>query len=401
MTDFKRPMRALSGLLLIALPLAGTADTFNNAIALFEFAEAQFPELASPPNPETQEIQGFYVRYYENSKIYLGVQGDNIWAVGGSLGEQVKLYGKLRDYLELQNTDLSDALLSNRRPYCTFYADNTFSSVRDIQRNLLFTGDVSITVEGDAVEEGECVITANGIPNHDFNDADASFATDVSEVSYVLRIPVNPTFADEPTSISLNTDNGILLNGVKIDLLAAACYNVGDERIGCNNMDQPWRLDPMSPLNRFGTDSHNAHTQPNGAYHYHGNPKALFQQENTSQESPVVGFAADGFPIYGPFIDDHGIIRRVTSSYQLRAGSRPSGTGDPGGSYDGTYRDDYEYVANSGDLDECNGMMWNGAYGYYIIDAFPWVLNCYRGTPHVSFNKSAGGPGGGPPPNGL
>ncbi|MGA1054360.1 MAG: YHYH protein, partial [Pseudohongiellaceae bacterium] len=148
-------------------------------------------------------------------------------------------------------------------------------------------------------------------------------------------------------------------------------------------------------------DSHNAHTQPNGAYHYHGNPKALFQQENTSQESPVVGFAADGFPIYGPFIDDHGTIRRVTSSYQLRAGSRPSGTGDPGGSYDGTYRDDYEYVANSGDLDECNGMMWNGAYGYYIIDAFPWVLNCYRGTPNVSFNKSAGGPGGGPPPNGL
>ena len=62
MPDFKRPMRALSGLLLIALPLAGTADTFNNAIALFEFAEAQFPELASPPNTETQEIQGFYVR---------------------------------------------------------------------------------------------------------------------------------------------------------------------------------------------------------------------------------------------------------------------------------------------------------------------------------------------------
>ena len=212
---------------------------------------------------------------------------------------------------------------------------------------------------------------------------------------------MNPTFADEPTAISLNTDNGILLNGVKIDLLAAACYNVADERIGCFNTDQPWRFDPMSPLNRFGTDSHNAHTQPNGAYHYHGNPKALFQQENPSQESPVVGFAADGFPIYGPFIDDHGIIRRVTSSYQLRAGSRPSGTGDPGGSYDGTYRDDYEYVANSGDLDECNGMMWNGAYGYYIIDAFPWVLNCYRGTPHVSFNKSAGGPGGGPPPNGL
>ena len=72
-----------------------------------------------------------------------------------------------------------------------------------------------------------------------------------------------------------------------------------------------------------------------------------------------------------------------------------SGSGDPGGSYDGTYVDDYEYVQASGDLDECNGMMRNGAYGYYIVDAYPWVLACYQGTPDTSFNKS----GGGPPPN--
>ena len=25
--------------------------------------------------------------------------------------------------------------------------------------------------------------------------------------------------------------------------------------------------------NSFGTDEHNAHTQPDGAYHYHGDPK--------------------------------------------------------------------------------------------------------------------------------
>ena len=27
--------------------------------------------------------------------------------------------------------------------------------------------------------------------------------------------------------------------------------------------------------NDFGTDSHNAHTQPDGAYHYHGDPVAM------------------------------------------------------------------------------------------------------------------------------
>ncbi len=35
----------------------------------------------------------------------------------------------------------------------------------------------------------------------------------------------------------------------------------------------------------------------------------------------MIGFAADGFPIYGPFIDDNGDFRSVTSSYVLRSGA--------------------------------------------------------------------------------
>ena len=391
--------RALALVSSLLLSLYAFSDTRDNAIALFEFAESNYPELLSPLNPETQEIQGYYVRFYENTGIYVGIQGDNVWAVGGGLGETPQMVGKLQAFIEVQASDISDALLTNRRPYCSYYADETFASVRDVTRNILFSGDVSITVEGN-----ECVITTNSIPNHDFNDQSAAFASDVAEVATEVRIPIEPAFAPSTTAISLTTDNAIMLNGVKLDLLAAACFNVGDERIGCNDINQPWRLDPMSPLNQFGTDQHNAHTQPSGAYHYHGNPEALFDQDPNA-ESPVIGFAADGFPIFGSYIDDNGTIRAVTSSYQLRSGSRPSSADDPGGNYDGTYRDDYEYIAGSGDLDECNGMMWKGSYGYYVINEYPWVLACFKGTPDSSFNKSEGGQGGqgrsggmGPPP---
>jgi len=71
-------------------------------------------------------------------------------------------------------------------------------------------------------------------------------------------------------------DNAILLNGVKVDILAAACFQVGDERTGCTDPLQPWRFDPMFSANGFRVDSHNAHSQPDGAYHYHGVPNALF-----------------------------------------------------------------------------------------------------------------------------
>ncbi|MEQ8953657.1 MAG: YHYH protein, partial [Gammaproteobacteria bacterium] len=73
--------------------------------------------------------------------------------------------------------------------------------------------------------------------------------------------------------------------------------------------------------------------------------------------------------------------------------SRPVSADDPGGSYDGTYRDDYQYVAQSGDLDECNGMMRDGVYGYYVTASYPWVLACFQGTPDASFDKSGAGEG--------
>lgn len=384
-----------------ALPVAvlfsqAKADTLDNATAVFEFAETTYPELLSPAAPAIQEVQGYYVRFYSDTGIYLGVQGDNVWALGGQFGDTPYYAGKVGNLVQLQDTDITDAILTNRRAECSYYADSLVSAVRDIQRNTLYNGSLTITVDADT---SECVLSTSSIPNHNFNDSSAAFATDVSAVSAEFRIPLAPAFASETTAISLTYDNALLLNGVKVDLIAAACYNVGDEKIGCNDIDQPWRFDPMSPLNNFGTDSHNAHTQPDGTYHYHGNPEALFDQSG-SVESPVVGFAADGFPVFGSYINDNGQVRSVTSSYQLKSGTRPNSADDPGGSYDGTYVDDYEYIEGLGDLDECNGMMRDGIYGYYVVNAYPWVLKCYKGTLNESFSKAGGDTGSTGGPNG-
>ena len=196
----------------------------------------------------------------------------------------------------------------------------------------------------------------------------------------------SPVAAASPTALSLNYDNGVLLNGVKVDLLAAGCFGVGDGRIGCNDDSQPWRFDPMFAANGFRVDQHNAHSQPDGSYHYHGDPLALFDRSGTVV-SPVIGFAADGFPIFGSYIRDGSSVRAAVSSYQLKVGNRPSDNGQPGGVYDGSYRDDYEFVAGSGDLDQCNGMTVNGSYGYYVTAGFPYVMACFTGTVDESFRK--------------
>ncbi len=276
--------------------------------------------------------------------------------------------------------DITDAIFTELSADCADYVDSYTSSVTDVNNNVAFMGDLVIDVAG-----GKCMFTTNAIPNHDFNDRDG-FATGVSAQNDVYEVTATPTAAAATTALTLTFDDAIMLNGVKVDLLAAGCFGVGDGRIGCNNIDQPWRYDPAFAGSGFRIDSHNAHTQGDGTYHYHGTPNAMFYP-NTAIESPVVGFAADGFPIFGTYFDDDGLVRKATSSYQLRAGFRPSGAGEPGGTFDGTFRDDYEYVDGSGDLDECNGMTVDGVYGYYITDAFPYVLGCFRGTPDPSFRK--------------
>jgi hypothetical protein len=210
------------------------------------------------------------------------------------------------------------------------------------------------------------------------------FANAFREQNQSFNMTASPSPAARPTSLSLQYDNAVFLNGVKLDLMAAGCYGVGDGRIGCRDMSAPYRYDPLGNGSNFGADEHNAHTQPDGTYHYHGNPMALFIQSNATEPSPVIGFAADGFPIFGSFIADGGTVRPAQSSYQLKSGMR---NGGPGGAYDGTFIDDWKYVAGSGDLDACNGMVQDGVYGYVVTESYPHVMACFTGVPDTSFRK--------------
>lgn len=194
-----------------------------------------------------------------------------------------------------------------------------------------------------------------------------------------------------------------MLNGVIWEAYPAACFDVGNdelgrEAIGCggNELDNPWRYNLGSPLNRFGLDVYSAHVQPNGLYHYHSTPQALYEIEcKGTAASPVIGFAADGFPVYGPcFGDEAGTIRAAESSYALLSGVRqdvagyttPYAVGNVASDeYNGQFIGDYQFTDGAGDLDECNGMTVDGQYGYYITGDYPYVLGCYSGTPNPQF----------------
>ncbi len=293
--------------------------------------------------------------------------------------------------------DITNLIFSKRSADCADYAGVYSASVEDITRQRKFIAKVTIDLENNT-----CVLTSNGIPNHDFNGPTAHFANDVRELDVTFRIPRNPQKSGSLQKLSQRSYDAVLLNGTPVDLLSAGCYRPegrradknGNVLAGCRDSD-PWMLDPPSYDTYFGVDQHNAHAQPDGRYHYHANPNALFLDNDFDKPSPVIGFAADGFPIYGTlFRDKDGNIRRAKSGYQLKTVLRPAPPDGPGGTPDGTYLADYEFTGH-GDLDECNGMTVDGSYGYYVTTTYPWILKCFVGSPDPSFNKRR--PGAGPP----
>lgn len=300
--------------------------------------------------------------------------------------------------------DIYNAIFTERSPDCGDYVNEYDAMPLDIKNDIAFDADVFITAT-----DTECTLTSNSIPNHDFNDETAAFAggaegATIAATDLVHTVTRNPEFASEPTYITQQIKNAIFLNGVRLDIMSAGCYRPnsadanedGDVGIGCDS-NTAWLLDPLSTESKFGADFHNAHTQPGGLYHYHGGPNAMFDDNPGPDGSPVIGFAADGFPIYGSYFfdDNSGQLRKAISGYTLKTGSRGTRSDtNPGGEYTGKYNDDWEYTG-AGDLDECNGMTVNDQYGYYVTDAYPWVIKCLRGTPDDSFVQT--GATGGPP----
>ena len=126
---------------------------------------------------------------------------------------------------------------------------------------------------------------------------------------------------------------------------------------------------------------------------------------DSSTHSPIIGWAYDGNPIYGPYgFDSSGAVKRMKSGYtQTLNLNRPNVLTYPAG----FFIEDYSYTG-TGDLDEHNGKFGptpeypNGVYAYFCTinstndvsgpfrsyrrPVFPYVIgNTYRSVP-ISFN---------------
>ena len=223
---------------------------------------------------------------------------------------------------------------------------------------------------------GNVYITCTGVPGYTIGPwpGNPNTATNQNFVFKITRTPQpNPGTA---TATPLG-HTGVWSNGVSI-------FNAWDAMSYLNG--GVWRQNAIV-VEGPSFDSCLGHPAPNGEYHHHLNPKCLYNDRDSSRHSPIIGFAFDGYPIYGAYAytngNGTGAIKSMRSSYRARNistrttlpdGSTASQAGPAvtAARPIGYYLEDFEYVAGRGDLDVHNGRFCvtpeypQGTYAYFV-----------------------------------
>lgn len=182
-------------------------------------------------------------------------------------------------------------------------------------------------------------ITGNDLPNYPtgifpISASDDAFQYDrnpnrINQQMLGLMLPATPKMAARASCLGMGPV-GVLLSGSWL----------------FNTLDEGGR----DAVAHETQDTCEGHPEQRGAYHYHNVLSCVLKQTG---DSGLVGYALDGFGIFGPSENGH--------------------------------------LLTNDDLDECHGhsseILWNGKkvlmYHYHATLEFPYTIGCFKGRPSI------------------
>ena len=259
-------------------------------------------------------------------------------------------------------------------------------------------GSVKCAADGSSASYSETISTAqgvtkrtivtNGCPNHESyctgkpgpaptckDEGQQGSDTEAVEQDVSVDIPANPILKSSYTAKELDCSMGAIayaLNGIGF-YSGAVGYDADGN---CPQLDV---ADPEAEWISF--DCCTGHSDYDAAYHYHFPPSCLLAQANKAApvsdgHSAQVGWAEDGFPIYGPLGPGGVEIRNCGTS-----GAHATYCQDECGGYEGelpgvdNYKYRYYITGKVGDLNTLPSTPMPDSEELY----YPYTIRCYRG----------------------
>jgi hypothetical protein len=323
-------------------------------------------------------------------------------------------------HIKAQNPAISTWLQNNTQTGTYYVAGNS----NKINNNI-FVNCQKVEYSANSV-----YVTTSGIPAYPTGPFLDNNPSQASNQSAIFKFPLSPTKNNGTPTNTSGGNIGVFINGVALfDYRDGVAWNTstnslcgGPGRTPCPGgpmTTQAWNRDAIL-AEKPGFDCAKGHPA-NGNYHHHQNPSAFKLDLNvistvcnlydadglytidSAKHSPLIGFAYDGFPIYGAYgfknIDGTGGITRIKSGYQLRnittRTTHANGTDVSDGPVISTtyplgyFREDYEFITHTNEadyLDDHNGRFCvtpeypNGTYAYFATvdknwnSAYPYAV---------------------------
>lgn len=237
---------------------------------------------------------------------------------------------------------------------------------------------------------GNIYLNTLSIPNHTMSNYEA---VDASIKTFKIPRSGNSNYGVGATKEpSVAGPIGVFKNGVaafsyKSTNLWTGAGSYTENSYVANRFDK----DSCRGFRALGSDI-NSGEAPEGTYHYKSAPICLYDTGSTDH-SPLLGYAFDGNPIYGPYgyttaLDSGSSPKLMTPSWRLKGiSSRANGPAYDNYFYpSGYFQEDYEYISGLGDLDRYNGRTCitpeypGGVYAYFTtVDSshepvFPYII---------------------------
>jgi hypothetical protein len=317
---------------------------------------------------------------------------------------------------------LAQSIQAQTNPAITAWLQNTVTVGRHyVSGNSTPITDASLAnVQKVQYSNSYVYINTQGIPSYitgPFLDGNPSLAT---AQNAIFRFPLSPA-QNTGTPVGTTLGNiGVFINGVALfDYRDGVSWQNSTNSLKGGPLggqgDNVWNRDAIVG-ERLGFDCSKGHPAM-GNYHHHQNPSAfkldiavistictvynadgLYVIDST-KHSPLIGFAYDGFPIYGAYAykntNGTGGITRMKSSYSkrnitTRTTLYTGASVTPGPAVSSTYpigyfREDYQYNATSSAtpdyLDDHNGR-------FCVTPEYPNGMYCYFATVDANWNSA-------------
>ena len=288
-----------------------------------------------------------------------------------------------------------------------------------------------------AIENGSIKVTGTGLPYHSFGNAQVSATAVAQNYNRIW-----PLYGGTNIEATTHTDTGTGVVGFWLNGVAVTSPNAGITAPKNRLVVPGFNYNLMHPIiTGLNKDSAGGITSDNLVYSYKaytfanqwinavgrtdgtiGDPDAIAMTylggtlTHPDGHSKIIGFALDGYPIYGPYgyvsaNGANGTVKRMSSRYKLRSAAYRAATEacDLNTYPLGIFVQDYE-LASTGDLDKYNGRYCitpdypDGTYAYFTtVDdhdnpVYPYVIgNQFFGTVVAELaNSVVNGPGHAP-----